>query len=345
MRIKAIHFQAIAAALLALACAAPPPLRADPVRDRSMTRPSRHARQADDVFLSPIGLVPPERKTAGVIFHRASGKDAARLLGEAARAEEAGDWKGAAGLCDLLVRSHPYAPEAAEAQLRIGRLQEKRGKYKKAFEEYRYLLHYYPEDNPSDQVLKQMFAIASYYEKRGETSDAMDCYVKITDIAPKWKYTPVALLHLGMMQLEKRKYVDAARTFDEVMTGCPGTPVASKAAALHADALYVLAGKYPEDDATQLRAISSARAALALGDEGSAEYARTGARLEKLLARRYGRHYEMAVFYDCPRYPRETKVAAYKDFLRRFPRAPQAGKARARLARLEQEQAGKTPSR
>ena len=345
MRIKAIHFKVITAALMALACMMPLSLLADPVQNRSMTPAARHAQRADDVFLSPMGLIPPERKEPGFIFHRASKKDAVQLLKEAGEVERTGDWKKAIGRYDQIVRSYPYAIEAAEAQLRIGRLQEKRGKYKKAFEEYRYLLYYYPENAPADLVLKQMFAIANFYEKRGDSSEAMDYYEKITDIAPKWKYTPMAFLHLGMMQLEKKKYLDAASTFDAIMTGYPGTPIASKAAVSHAIVLNTLANKYPEDDATQLKAISSARTALVLGEKGSEEHVKIAASLEKLVARRYDRHYQMAVFYDCSRYPRETKIAAYKDFLRRFPQAPQARKARARLAQLEQANAGKHSSR
>ena len=219
--------------------------------------------------------------------------------------------------------------------MRIGRLYEKRGKYKKAFEEYRYLLYYYPENAPADAILKQMFAIAAFYENHGDSSAAMDFFQKITEIAPKWKHTPQALLHHGMMQAQKKKYLEAAETFDSVMTGYPRTPVASKASGQHALVLYILANKYPEDDATQMHAIASARTALVLLEKNSPEWEKVSGWLEELTARRFDRHYRMATFYDSSRYPVETKIAAYKDFLRCFPQAPQAEEVHARLAELE----------
>ena len=336
MRIKAIHFKVIAVALLASACVMPSPLRADPVKNRSMTTAaSQRTGRADDVFLSPMGLVPPERKTTGWIFHRSITEKPSRALGDAVRIEAAGDWKRAISVYDRIVRSYPYLIEAAEAQLRIGRLQEKRGKYKKAFEEYRYLLYYYPESAPADVVLKQMYAIANYYEKHGEPAVAMDLFQKIYDIAPKWKYSSFALLHLGMMQARKKKYLDAAATFDAVMTGYPRTSDATRAASELAAVRYALANKYPEDDASQIRAISSATTALVLGGKNAPDRDLLSSRLKELEARRFNRHYQMAAFYDTSRYPVETKIAAYRDFLRRFPKAPQATSVRARLAELE----------
>lgn len=338
MRIKAIHLGTIAATLLALAMALPSPSWADPVENRSMTPAARRARQAgDDVFLSPVGIVPPERKTAGVLFHRASDKSPQQLLKEATVVEWTGDWRGAIDVYERLVRSYPYLIEAAEAQLRIGRLQEMRGKYKDAFEEYRYLLYYYPENTPADAILKQMFAIASHYEGKGDSAIAMKYFRMITEIAPKWKYTANALLHLGLMQAAKKEYLDAVGTFDAVMTGYPGTDSAVKASVGLADVLSRLAEKFPEDDASQLKAISSAQTALMLVGEESDERERISARRDELVARRFDRHYQMAAFYDSPRYPIETKIAAYKDFVRRFPQAPQVKMAQDRLAELEKQ--------
>jgi len=54
-----------------------------------------------------------------------------------------------------------------------------------------------------------------------------------------------------------------------------------------------------------------------------------------LQLRRSERQFEVAVFYDKSSYASETRMAAYRDYLRRFPKGPHAGQAQARLSALE----------
>jgi hypothetical protein len=60
------------------------------------------------------------------------------------------------------------------------------------------------------------------------------------------------------------------------------------------------------------------------------------ANLDDIKLRRSERYFQIAAFYDKSSYTPETRIAAYRDYLRRFPKGPHADQARARLAELEQ---------
>ncbi len=166
MRIKAIPFATLSAALLALAVSAPSALRAEmSSTDRAMARERAEIRNGGDMAFQPLEKK-PKRKEAGFLFHRASKIPPTDQFAAAAALEDAGRRSEACKAYDRLVRSFPYSAAASQAQLRLGRLLEKQGKYKKAYEEYLYMLYFYPENAPADSLLRQMYAIANYYRTR-----------------------------------------------------------------------------------------------------------------------------------------------------------------------------------
>ncbi len=335
MRIKAIPSLHLAAASLALAVALPSALLAEmSSADRAMARERAEIRNGGDMAFEPLDKK-PKRKETGFIFHRASRVPPADQFAAAAAFEDAGQRREACAAYDRLVRSFPYSPAASRAQLRLARLLEKQGKYKKAYEEYLYMLYFYPENAPADSLLRQMYAIANYYRANGRENRALDYFERLAQIAPQWKHTPQALLQVGAAHFENKDYYDAAEAFDMVVSNHHGTPEALAALAQHALVLYALSLKYPRDEAIQIRAIAITTAALRDCPRDIPERPELAANLDELHLRRSERYFDMAVFYDKPPYSPDTRAAAYRDYLRRFPKAPHSEQARARLKALE----------
>ena len=335
MRIKSISTffaRALPAAFLLAGLASAS--AADYSRAARSAAQSSHPSSDDSFFLTPLEASAPERKRTGWIFHRADRSPAGSQLAAAEALEARNERAAACSAYDRLVRSHPFSAEAATAQLKLGRLLEKMGKYKDAFEEYRYTLHYYPESAPADSLLRQMYAIANYYATNGSERRGRDFYLDLAKAAPQWRHTPDALLQAGLIQKKRKDYFDAAESFDKIISSGYGTAVAMTAADQYALTLYALSRKYPEDESMRTRAIAAAKAALRDGDTGSPDRAALEEAFNVLVARRNASNFEKAAFYDNSRFKDETKIAAYREFLRRFPSAPQADRAKRRIAEL-----------
>lgn len=241
---------------------------------------------------------------------------------------------------DTLVRSFPFSKEAPVAQSNLAQLLERRGKYAKAFEEYAYLLEHYPEKIHAGDVLEHMFAIANWYFADGRLSDSVKYFERIAKAAPGWGRTAEAYYHIGLAELELRNWYEAADAFDTLSVRFPASELVPSAAEKHSMALYALSLKYREDEAIQRRAISLAVTALKAGSSDSPDHATVAANLDDLVARRDARAFAIARFYDTPRFNRETRIAAYEDFIRKTPQAPQVGEARRRLAMLKESAKG-----
>ena len=317
------------AGLAVLLAACLPALAAPP-----LPRPAQEETAGGVQLLEPLETASPiERKTTGLLFRRPDAASPAEQSALAQRLEAAQNPRRAARAYDALVCRWPYAPEAAPAQQRLAELLEARRDYRKAFDEYRYLLHYYPEQVAPDTILQRLFAIANHYRGEGRERVALTMFRQIADLAPQWRQTPQALLQAGLLQAEDKEWDAALVTFEHLTANHPGTAEAEAAAAQAAQALYRLARRYPHDEAVQTRALAAFAATLR-DYPGHADREALQEEMADLLARRYNHHFNTARFYDSPRFKPETAVAAYEEFLRRFPSAPQADAVRQRLSEL-----------
>ena len=342
MRIKGIHLQPLAAALFALAAATPSTLPAEMTSaEREMARERTEIRNGGDMALEPLEKK-PKRKESGFFFHRASKVPPNEQFAAAAALEDAGKRSDACAAYDRLVRSFPYSAAASQAQLRLGRLLEKCGKYKRAYEEYLYMLYFYPENAPADSLLRQMYAIANYYLTNGKESRALDYFERLAQVAPQWTHTPEVLMQVGAIHFKDKDYYDAAEAFDTITSNNPGTHEALAALAQHALVLHALSLKYPRDEAIMIRAIAITTAALRDCPREIPERPVLAANLDDLMLRRSERYFQMAEFYDRDSYAPETREAAYRDYLRRFPKGPHAAQAQARLAKARPATTSKT---
>lgn len=319
----------IAAAFAALLAAAPDA----PGRD-NFSRPydnTRHDTGGFDDVSEKYSETDLDRKTTGLLFHRRDPRPAEIQFEEAGQAYLAGRLKEAGRKFDRIVRSHPYSALASRAQYNVGAILERRGKYNAAFEEYRYLLQYYPENANAGTVLEHMFAIANWQLGRGKRDSAVKSFAAIAALAPGWTRTPQSLYLMGEAYAQMREWYEAADAFDTVASDYPDSEYALPALARHAAVLHTLSLKYKEDEAIQNRAITVATSAsVALPQDSPARPAVVSA-LEDLVERRDARAFAIAEFYDRKRYKPESAIAAYEEFLRQYPRSRFAAKAEARL--------------
>ena len=295
-------------ALLAVLCAPVAALAAPNDTARMQDAAARHPGDFDD-SIADAAAKEPDRKGTGYIFHRRDARPASVQFEEAGKAYLAGDLKGACSKFDKLVRSHPYSAEAPRAQYNFGAILERRGKYAAAFEEYRYLLAYYPESDKTAIVLDHMFAIANWQLGRRKREAAA--------------------------RLAMHDWYEAADAFDTVSSDYPASEFALPAMGRHAAALYALSLKYKEDEAIQNRAITVSTAAAAALPKDDPARPELVAHLEDLIDRRDARAFAIAKFYDGKRHKTDSAIAAYEEFLRQYPRSPRADEARERLAALE----------
>lgn len=321
-------------ALLAVFCAPVAALAAPNDTARMQDAAARHPGDFDD-SIADAAAKEPDRKGTGYIFHRRDARPASVQFEEAGKAYLAGDLKGACSKFDKLVRSHPYSAEAPRAQYNFGAILERRGKYAAAFEEYRYLLAYYPESDKTAIVLDHMFAIANWQLGRRKREAAAKSFAAIAAAAPGWHKTPEAIFRMGEARLAMHDWYEAADAFDTVSSDYPASEFALPAMGRHAAALYALSLKYKEDEAIQNRAITVSTAAAAALPKDDPARPELVAHLEDLIDRRDARAFAIAKFYDGKRHKTDSAIAAYEEFLRQYPRSPRADEARERLAALE----------
>lgn len=330
-----IKRQAIVLALAAVAALWAPEVKAaahDAARFRDSTARMPGEGDDDSQFGAPKL---PERKATGFFFHRRDERPAAVQFEEAGRTYLAGDLKSACKKFDRIVRSHPFSPEAPRSQFNLGAILERRGKYAAAFDEYRYLLVFYPESDKTGVVLEHMFAIANWQLGRGKLETAAKNFGAIAASAPGWTRTPEALFRLGEAQIARREWYEAADAFDTIASDYPSSDYALSAMERHAAALYALAQKYPEDEAIQNRAITVATAAATALPADDPLRPALVAKLETLVDWRDSRAFAIASFYDSPRHKPESAIAAYREFLRQYPNSPRAAQARERIEALD----------
>lgn len=276
----------------------------------------------------------PERKEPS-FWHRPNAASATLQLLRARRIEAAGSKRSATRAYDALVHTWHDAPEAPEAQQGVARLLEARGKYDDAFDAYQYLLCYFADSVPADQMLARQFAIANHYRAEGGITRARRMFAIIARTAPQWPRARVALLQAGLLEEEDDDSESAAATFERVLGSYPGSDEARDAAYLAARCRYHLAQRFRRDETATSRGLSAA--AMALRDyPDHPEAAALQTMLAEMRLQYTALRFEAAAFYDNARHPPSAALAAYRDFLRRCPApSPQADTARRRIAALE----------
>ena len=288
----------------------------------------------------------PERKRPSV-FHPAHMTTAAAQLGYAMRLEADGRLRKATRQYLALVHNWHGAPEALTAQWAAADLLERRGKFRDAFDEYQYLVDFFPGRFPFADIMDRQFRLAHQIMNArhgrfgifpGFTSpeDALPLFEKIVADAPDWERAPEAQYLIGWIQEQRHEYEDAALAYEHLRYRYPRSEFAAAAGYGQARSLYTLAKKHTRDEENLRKALSTLSAFVRdYPADPNADAARK--QLDELRGRYARMHYERAVFYDRLAHRPDAALIAYRAFLKRFPYSDLASDASERIKVLQSQ--------
>lgn len=268
----------------------------------------------------------------------------AEQLARARKLADEGDFKGAVKACDALVREWPVASEAPVAQLMLAEiLVSPLEDYAEAFEQYSYLLDFYPQSAPYANVVAEQYKLANLIaDTRGTflgmsftgNRELRQMYEMTVLRAPGADYVPEAMLRIAALREADSDYEEAVKVYSTLRSRWAGSEAARKALYLEANArmwlVRRLAYNVPrcKDTENYLR--------MALRRDPSHPEAETmrgwlGELADYLSEDAWAR----AKFYDSKRRTSHAAVAAYERFLKENPDSKYAQQARARIAELK----------
>lgn len=293
----------------------------------------------------------PEKKEKGLLskWFGIGAPDGATPLAQleiAKKLEANGEYKAAAKAYDALVREWPAAVEAPEAQHRLAVLCESHlGEYADAYEEYAYLLDFYAKDCPYAKVVETQYKLVNLlYDTRRVfmgmsftgNRELRQMYERIVRRAPGAAYVPEAMLKIADLREQDTDYEESIKVYSTLRSRYIGTDEARKALYREAKArmwlVRRLAYNLPrcKDTESYLK--------LALRNDPShpdtEEMRRWLTELSDYLSEDA---WTRARFYDTKQRTRHAAIAAYERFVSEHPDSSHADEARARIAKLKEE--------
>ena len=220
--------------------------------------------------------------------------------------------------------------------------------YSGAYEEYAYLLDFYPGDCEYAKIVEAQYKLVNLLcdTRRfflGMTftgnRELRQWYERIVRRAPGADYVPAAMLKIADLRVQDADHEEAIKVYSTLRSRYPGTDEARSALHLEAKSrmwlVRRLAYNLPrcKDTENYLK--------LALRNDPShpdAEEMRTW--LSELSAYLSKDAWERAKFYDSRQRTRHAAVASYERFLSEYPDSPHAEDARARIRELDSQNNG-----
>ena len=277
------------------------------------------------------------------MWHRASADTPAAQLTLATWYEKERRRSRAISANNALVHKWHNAPEAVLAQRNMARLLEADGQHEDAFLEYQYLIVYFAGQFPFLDVLDHQYRCANAlcavdHKFLGistrSMSDIRRMYERLLINGPNWDKAPEVAMRIGELRESEDEIPEAITAYEQVQNRFPNTEAAHDAAYRTATCRSQFALAHPRDAKSRNDAVAALNAFLKKYPNDPLT-----ANLQKYLKDLDGQtveaSYAQAVFYDRNRHDRTAAIVAYRDFQRRFPDAPQAKEAAARLQALE----------
>ncbi len=305
--------------------------------------PGALAQQPDDPF-EKTEETPRERK-APSWFHRVRQDSPAAQLAHAHELLSEGELRRAARAYNALVHRWHNAPEAVQAQLSYAMVLFDLRKFTKAFDEFQYLVEQFSGQFAHDEAIRHQYQIANHvmtarhgrmfvFKGFTDPEEALPLFEKVVANAPAWPEAARARLTIGMIHEDAEEYEDAVTAYEAVEHHHPRSPEAEDAAYRKAKCLYTLARKARRDERScrsALSALSTYKARYPSGEW----VAEVDAWLTEMQGHLAGLYYDRAIFYDRLAKRPESALIAYRDFIRKFPTAPQADAVDRRIRELE----------
>ena len=186
----------------------------------------------------------PEKKERGWLSEwlglgSPEGATALEQMSVARRLEDEGEYKDAVKAYDVLVREWPASVEAPEAQFRMAKLLETHlGEYADAYEEYAYLLDFYPRECPYADVVESQYKLVNLlYDTRRVflgmsftgNRELRQSYERIVRRAPGAAYVPEAMLKIADLREQDTDYEESIKVYSSLRSRYPGTDAARTA--------------------------------------------------------------------------------------------------------------------
>ncbi len=279
-------------------------------------------------------------------LHRPAMPTPTEQLAHAQALQKEGELKKAADAFNDLVHTWHDTTAAVEAQMAYAELYAARGKYRRAFIEYQYMIDYFAIAFPFDEVLKRQSQLAHTVlgeeQRRGffrsmfrDPKRALVMFDKVVANAPNWDGGAEIRLTIAGIKEANGDMHAAMTAYERVQQFHPRSPAAEQAAYRKAICMHNIADNNKRDEA-KCRQAMSAFASFLSRYPGSDLRGDAEAQLSGLRLRLSEMYYERADYYD--RVARRPKAAilAYRDYLRRFPSAEKAGVVHNRIKELEQ---------
>ncbi|MDD2599970.1 MAG: tetratricopeptide repeat protein [Kiritimatiellae bacterium] len=288
------------------------------------------------------------KQKEGSIWFRLSADTPAEQLAYSRQREADGKLNSARKGYEALVRKWPATTEAAQAQLALANVQEKRKQYSKAFEEYQYALTHYAGNCPYEEIIDRQFRIANYLLHNNTsmfglvlsgTKDIRMRFEQIVVNAPRSPVAAEAMLKIGSIREGDKDYEEAIKVYDGLLNRYPNSKEAATAAYLSSKCRYTLSVKHSYNENRCRESIAFLKAALLRLPEHPDRKDLKGWLLE-LTDLLIEQNYQRALFYDTQRYNNTAKVSAYRRFLAEFSDSKYGETVRNRLNELNAEQPG-----
>lgn len=309
----------------------------------------------DTHFQSRDRAAAPDPKEPYWLFGRPRESTPAAQFARAVRLEKGRHWSSARAAYDALVHKWGASAEAPEAQLSVARIYEREREFEEAFREYQYYLARYSSsgavpDCPYGLIVASQRGIAfAMLEKlRGggfwapSTELVASMFRHVVANAPDDPDAARCVLAEGQAYETGRKWTEAVRAYEKLTSKYPLSPLVADAWYRSAHCRWTLSEKRPNDRRELENALEVLRLAVRTAPN-HAEARTASERIAALVARQTRMAWQHAEFYDRVRRKPAAALAAYREFLVRFPTAAEAPDAQKRIAELEAEGAGDEP--
>ena len=291
----------------------------------------------------------PEKKERGWLSEwlglgSPEGATALEQMSVARRHEDEGEYKDAVKAYDVLVREWPASVEAPEAQFRMAKLLETHlGEYADAYEEYAYLLDFYPRECPYADVVEAQYKLVNLlYDTRRVflgmsftgNRELRQSYERIVRRAPGAAYVPEAMLKIADLREQDTDYEESIKVYSSLRSRYPGTDAARTALYREAKARMWLVRRL----AYNLPRCKDTESYLKLAvknDPSHPDVEEMRAWLKELSDYLAEDAWTRAKFYDTRMRTRHATISAYERFVAEHPDSSHADEARARIAALK----------
>ena len=291
----------------------------------------------------------PEKKERGWLSEwlglgSPEGATALEQMSVARRLEDEGEYKDAVKAYDVLVREWPASVEAPEAQFRMAKLLETHlGEYADAYEEYAYLLDFYPRECPYADVVEAQYKLVNLlYDTRRVflgmsftgNRELRQSYERIVRRAPGAAYVPEAMLKIADLREQDTDYEESIKVYSSLRSRYPGTDAARTALYREAKARMWLVRRL----AYNLPRCKDTESYLKLAvknDPSHPDVEEMRAWLKELSDYLAEDAWTRAKFYDTRMRTRHATISAYERFIAEHPDSSHADEARARIAALK----------